>query len=370
MISTAHQRYRDQSFFGSLNGLRFLCIFAVMWHHSPASVHLRGTVALLDRGFTGVDFFFVLSGFLITTLLLREEARKGRFSLRGFYWRRILRIVPVYFLVVTLVAGYYILVQGRTDYVALLPYYYLFFSNMLVEDIPLLTITWSLAVEEQYYLMWPLLLLLLPAVVRVRGLVLVVLIGVCALSAQGLLQGTGLRPIVAEHAIWRLPATGYQAILIGSLAAVVLHSPRGFGVLYRLLGAAWTPLAGFALLLVMLQILPGVLLGWPNLVLHLTMAACLISIVIREDHMAARALSWRPIVRIGEISYGLYLYHLIGLHFGATAAAGLGLTGLAQVWMGTLLFVPVSIMMAEMSFRTFESYFLRLRHRRPRTAPS
>lgn len=84
---------------------------------------------LLTRGFLGVDFFFVLSGFLITTLLLRETAQRGRFSLRDFYRRRIVRIVPVYFFVVTIASVYSVLIKGETQYAGLVPYYYLFLSN-------------------------------------------------------------------------------------------------------------------------------------------------------------------------------------------------------------------------------------------------
>lgn len=158
--AAAYRRYKDASFFGSLNGIRFLCIIAVMWHHSPMSSMLSGEFPLLGRGFLGVDFFFVLSGFLITTLLLREEERQGRFSLANFYRRRALRIVPPYFLLITAVAGYYVVWKGQEHLAPLVPYYYLFLSNFLIDDIPLLTITWLLAVEEQYYLMWSLLLLL------------------------------------------------------------------------------------------------------------------------------------------------------------------------------------------------------------------
>ncbi len=222
----AHEKYRETRFFGSLNGLRFLCIIAVMWHHSPAFGSLDKSIMLLNRGFLGVDFFFVLSGFLITTLLLREEARDGRFSLRGFYWRRALRIVPVYFLVVTVLSFYWIVVKGQGHLTPLVPYYYLFLSNMLVEDIPLLSITWSLAAEEQYYLIWPMLLLIVPAWGRMRLWVLLALIAFCVFSAAGLFAPLGVRPVATEYAIWKLPASSYSAILIGSLAAIVLHGSK------------------------------------------------------------------------------------------------------------------------------------------------
>ena len=107
----AFQAYQDVRYFGSLDGLRCLCILMVLWHHSPANEPYLPT--LFSRGFTGVNFFFVLSGYLITTLLLREEARKGRFSLTGFYRRRALRILPVYFLAVTVSAVFWIGIRGQ-----------------------------------------------------------------------------------------------------------------------------------------------------------------------------------------------------------------------------------------------------------------
>ena len=112
--AAAHAAYRDRRRFGNLDGLRFICIFMVLWHHFTPFPYLEQWMGF-RRGFLGVDFFFVLSGFLITTLLLREASQTGRISLRNFYLRRILRIVPVYFFVVTCVSAYYILVKGRTE---------------------------------------------------------------------------------------------------------------------------------------------------------------------------------------------------------------------------------------------------------------
>ena len=363
----AFRRYRDVTFFGSLNGVRFLCIIAVMWHHSPAHGAFGDGMRLLGRGFTGVDFFFVLSGFLITTLLLREEARDGRFSLAGFYRRRLLRIVPVYFLVVTAVSAYYVLWKGRDDLAPLVPYYYAFLSNFLVNDIPLLTITWSLAVEEQYYLVWPLLLLLLP-IGRARVVTLVQLIALCVASAGGMLAFLGLEPIRTEHALWRFPGSSYGAILIGSLLGVVLHHRRGFVWLYRIAGWRYAPLAAFAGLLVVLNETPGNLLGWPNLLVHGTMALCLATVVLREDNILRPVLSWSPVARVGEISYGLYLYHLIGLHVANEAIGRLDLGPAMSAVVVTALFVVISIAIAEVSYRTFEAYFLRLKTRRPQPA--
>ncbi len=99
-----YDAYLRRRHFGSLDGLRALCIGAVLWHHSPL-MDPASPVQLLTRGFTGVDMFFVLSGFLITTLLLREEQATGRISLSAFYWRRALRILPGYLLLAGQLTG-------------------------------------------------------------------------------------------------------------------------------------------------------------------------------------------------------------------------------------------------------------------------
>ena len=368
--AAAYDRYRSVSFFGALDGLRCLCVMAVLWHHSPLHDQMEGAAQIFFRGFVGVNFFFVLSGFLITTLLLREEARKGFFSISGFYWRRALRIIPVYFLIVTLAAVYWIGVKGEAGYLPKLPYYYLFLSNVLIGDLPLLQPTWSLSVEEQYYLIWPALLLFLPIKGSMRPAVLITLITICVLSAAGNLAFLGLRPIETEHAVWTFSVTGYSAILIGSLLAVILHNPKGFAICYRAFGFVWMPVLAFVALAVVLNETPGVLRGWPDFLMHLTMALCLMTLVLREDHALMPVLKARPIARIGQISYGLYLYHLIGLHFGNEIGSRLGLNGMAELWAISGIYLVVSLLIAEISFRTFERYFLLLKDRRRPVVPA
>lgn len=357
----SYAAYRATTHFASLNGLRFLCIAAVLWHHGPVWTALEAPAQILERGFTGVDFFFVLSGFLITTLLLREAAASptGQFSLRGFYWRRCLRILPVYFLVVTVVAVYYIGVKGERQYLSQLPFYYLFLSNFLIEDMPFLSPTWSLAVEEQYYLIWPLLLMLLPR--RLLMPLLAVIVVLNAIAVVGGLTPFGITAFEVGPLRFEMFNTTYAPILIGSAMALLLHNPRSFAVLARLLGSTPACLASFALVLVTLQWLPENVLGWPNVVMHLAMAAALVSIVVREDNIMRSWLSWQPISRMGEISYGIYLYHLIALHFAKVFLAKLGLAE-----QGVLVLVTYSLLsvaMAEVSFRTFERFFLNLKHK-------
>nr|WP_157764636.1 acyltransferase [Rhodobacter sp. CZR27] len=305
------ESYRSRSRFGSLDGLRFLCISAVLWHHLPYREQMADVARILTRGFAGVDFFFVLSGFLITTLLMREASANGRFSLSGFYKRRALRILPVYFLLISTVGAYYIWIKGQAIYIDYMPFYYLFMANFLIDDLPLLGPTWSLSVEEQYYLLWPLILMLLPRPALVPALGLSVIL--CTIAGTEAFGIFGIHGI--DLGLIRLSMPPYSPILIGSALAVILHDRRSFAMIWPVLGHRLAAPVSFATLVVLWQVLPENLLGWPNLVMHLTMAACLASIAMREDHPMAGLLRFGPVARIGMVSYGIYLYHLIALHF-------------------------------------------------------
>lgn len=359
MSSPCHDTYLSTRHFGSLDGLRFLCITAVIWHHTPGSTALADISILAVRGHVGVDFFFVLSGFLITTLLLREEAAKGRFSLRGFYWRRALRILPVYYLVVGLAAFNAIVLNGDTGDAALLPYYIFFLSNFLTEHITFLDPTWSLSVEEQYYLIWPTLLLLLPR--RWIAPLLVILIAVHLAAALGMFAAIGITAIPAGPLLIGL-GDATPAILMGSLAALVLNTRAGFDRIAPVMRPRALPWLCFLLLILALATLPDILRGWPNLVVHGLMTAMLISLVVREDNGMAPVLKLPPIVRIGQISYGIYLYHLF--------AHGVMLIvftrfGLDSTLLFLLSYYALTILVAEISFRTYEAWFQRLRHKPP-----
>ncbi len=358
-IEQSYLQYKSTSHFGSLNGLRFVCIAAILWHHAPIWTSIEAPAQILTRGFVGVDFFFVLSGFLITTLLLREADAKGSFSLRGFYWRRFLRIIPVYYLVITAVALYYIGLKGQTQYLAQLPYYYLFLSNFLPEHMPMLYPTWSLAVEEQYYLVWPLLLMLLPRPLLIPFLVFT--IGLNVIAVIGWLTPLGIAAIEAGPLRFAMFNATYAPILIGSGLALILHSRKGFDAICGSTGNSYVCVGSFLVLLASLQWLPEDVRGWPNLVMHLIMAVALASIVVREDHVLRPVLTIRPFVRIGEISYGVYLYHLIALHI---AKVGLGKLGMGdQNWVILVVYSLLAIAISEASFRTFERYFLSFKHR-------
>jgi peptidoglycan/LPS O-acetylase OafA/YrhL len=155
-----HASYLETRSFGSLDGLRALSIAGVLWHHTAFSL---GSWPLFNRGFLGVDFFFIISGFLIVTLLLRESRRTGTISLPNFYARRFLRIFPAYWAMLILVACVAYVKPGNSsvDLKRELPYALLYISNF-VPMWTMLSITWSLSTEEQFYLVVPGLLKHLP----------------------------------------------------------------------------------------------------------------------------------------------------------------------------------------------------------------
>jgi peptidoglycan/LPS O-acetylase OafA/YrhL len=176
----------SKKYFENLDGLRFFLAFAVFGGHSMLGVTLNSViqvdfiqriVTILTAGYLGVSFFFVLSGFLITYLMLEEKAQKRSFSIKNFYIRRILRIWPLYFAVVFFGFFVYPLIKTEMGYVDQNPYsiihQVLFLSNFdsirvheqgLVGVAPLMIgITWSVSIEEQFYLVWPILFLIVPA---------------------------------------------------------------------------------------------------------------------------------------------------------------------------------------------------------------
>jgi len=354
-MSDNYAAYRARTRFANLDGLRFICIAMVLWHHAqPVSGDLSPA---LSRGFLGVDFFFVLSGYLITTLLLREADRFGHFNLKHFYIRRLIRIVPVYFFVVGAVSFYYVVIKGETELAALIPYYVLFLSNFLTEHIPTLEMTWSLAVEEQYYLLWPLLLLVVPLRLLIPFALVLVALNV-ALAPLDL----GYAPQTEAPVRIALPYATYAPILMGSLLAIALHLGRSFDLIDRLLGWRGAALAGFLVLGLTMHLAPADVRGLPNFVIHSVMTAILAALVLRERGDFMATLRQPRIARVGAVSYGIYLYHLIALDITQRV---LDRVGLAEAWLILFAYSALAIAIAEVSFRTLEAYFRRFRPKPP-----
>ncbi|MFZ6732636.1 acyltransferase family protein [Undibacterium sp. Ji42W] len=335
--------YLSNNRFASLDGLRAISIIAVIWHHTaPTGIN----EVLAGIGAQGVQLFFAISGFLITTLLLRERERNGKIDLKAFYLRRSLRIFPLYYGTLALYIVLVYVLESHSEpgqaFFHNLIYFATYTSNIFVtlDGRVIFYFAWSLAAEEQFYLVWPPLLLLAGSVKR-ASIILISVIAVCITS-----QIAGL------HAfdIIQLP------IVIGALLAMGLNDERHFTWLYRILGQAWSvPVFFIALLLVLLSnVLPG-------FVASILFAGLVGACVIQERHPLAPILSLKPIAYLGSISYGMYMLHMLCKNFVTKLFAVLQIhePGIA-VFLLTLIVATVT---ASISFRYYESWFLNLKTR-------
>lgn len=344
----AWESYRSTAHFGSLDGLRCLSIVAVIWQHGPGFT----SSGLGLRGNMGVPLFFAISGFLITTLLLREHDRNGAISLRQFYWRRSLRIFPLYFAVL---AAYCVLIYlfGRGnarahEFYKNLPYFLTYTSNIFVPNWATFAAAWSLATEEQFYSTWPPVLRYLGTAKALRVLCVMIFL---ALAATIYFYDAPLNS--PGHVVTKGMPT---ALFWGCAAAFALHSPRAFRVLWKALGNRWTS----ALLLIVILVILS--FGQNNIPVHFLFAALVAACVIREDHLLAIVLKQRVVAYIGLISYGMYLLHGIvydAMRITARIPDRTTIGGFAVALAGT-------IVLASLSYRFYEKPFLRMKKRHSR----
>jgi peptidoglycan/LPS O-acetylase OafA/YrhL len=354
----AHQTYLGTRTFGSLDGVRGLCILAVIWHH--AAPDLPGL--FFTRGFLAVDMFFVLSGFLIVTLLLRERDRTGAISLRKFYARRTLRIFPIYYLILFGILFLYLVMKpGSTtarSYFAAFPFLLTYTSNWVQIPTANFGITWSLATEEQFYLGWPLVeKLLKPLGV---ALVLALVIFVNELINYGVLDHW-LTAIYGENFELPILDATFTPIALGVLLAHLLHGPKGFGRLFPLLGRPWSFLIFGGMALALIVLWPADISGSGRLLIQLSMMLFLGSIVIREDHGARPVLTFRPLAYMGVISYGIYVYHMWAIHPLRIGFAKLGWNPASFTFFFSAILA--SMLVAGLSYRFIEKPLLKLKTR-------
>lgn len=312
------------SYRADLDGLRAIAVLSVFIFHLHAP--------WMPSGFLGVDIFFVLSGYLISTILYRE-IRDNRFSYGQFYLRRIRRILPAFFAVVitSLLLAYIFFVPEDLPHVQRSAIASLFFGANIYysqgvgyfdpssEENPLLHI-WSLSVEEQFYFLFPILLSLLIAFwrrrcaseesLRTRLLYSVAVIG------GGLLMSSFL-PLKDFGLNWEryyLPYIRFGELMVGSFLAIALcDAPhkRDRALL------PWLGTLAVVLLIVCFfldDFFVGRKFPGPLAILPCGAVAVLIW-ANRQKYWLSRLLSWAPIVWIGKISYSLYLWHWVVLAF-------------------------------------------------------
>ena len=297
----------------------------------------------------------MLSGFLITTLALREETRQGSLDLTSFYIRRLCRIYPLYTAVLLL---YYLLLlavglqpERRGWFVGQLPYYTLglpehaFFLRHV--KVPF-DGAWSLGIEEKFYLLWPLVLVATLGAARyARPFAVLFLIGLVSFMA----------PFVSSYGIYLAP---YVQLVFGCVAALLLHRSWTYNVVARL-GRSSVVAAVGSLLIVLQFLVPRTGTG-QDLYAPYGAVACLLLIGLVMTTAPWIAWLWsRPMVVTATLSYALYLVHNFGLNFAQKIVPGGH--GLAGSLASTALGLTLAYLIAYALNRTVERPFISLGQR-------
>lgn len=341
----------------SLDGIRAIAAVMVVLFHARIG---------FASGDLGVDIFFVLSGFLITGILMRSGG-SGRMSYQNFYVRRALRLLPAYFAVLVVsVASDFIWNAGGTLKGAAFSLVYM--SNWAAGQeigLGLLAHTWSLSIEEQFYLAWPVLLMWL--IRRAHGrsdkLVLFVALFVgLSLLAIALCWALGLSPGFT----WNSTFCRGSQLLTGALLAVWVTATRSSTSAAKRRTASGSRAAGAAGLLALLGLFAVSCTQWDNQwmvifvrwplvsLLSVVLIACCIS---PRRHIVGGILGLRPFVATGRVSYGLYLWHFPVL---VLVDSTLGL----DTWAPRLLGLAITAIIVPLSYRYIEQPFLALKTER------
>ncbi len=336
----------------ALDGLRAVAVFLVIFYHFG-----------FERvpGAHGVMIFFVLSGFLITWLLLKENERDGNISLRGFYRRRILRIFPAFYVYWILLVAL-LLVTGRK---VLWPHVwsaFLYVSNYYIaingDPNNGFSHTWSLAIEEQFYLLWPFVFLLWRRSYAKMAVFLASLIGTVWIYRAVLCYGFGVK----QGYIYAAFDTRLDELMVGCLLAVLLRQGMLASFWRRVIAHEYLPLVTIALLAC--SIYTGSAYGhryrdvFGFALEPLLIAILIVQLITHSSTPLWGWTEWRAVKFLGRISYSLYLYQQLVLHPARQAL------GRYPVAVQLVAAVAVTIVVASISYYLIERPFLKLKDKR------
>ncbi|HYE55374.1 MAG TPA: acyltransferase [Chitinophagaceae bacterium] len=373
---------KEKIFFPNLDGLRFFSFFVVFLYHTYLSFfnNIRDTDTgayntvkfLFQNGNLGVNFFFVLSGFLITFLLIKEREFKGTIHVPNFYIRRILRIWPLFYL--CLFIGFIVFpiikqATGSTPNEIARPIYYLFFANNFdfmhtwpeKPDATILSVLWSVAVEEQFYLTWPLILKIVPyKYYRYVFLAIMTLSLVFRSFYTGLNDHDfGVRYFHTFSLIGDMAFGGLLAYFCSYDNAF-----RRFVVKLSRLQIAMIYLGAFTVLLFREELftINSVAVVFERLVI-----AFFFGMIILEQSYAERSFfkmsNFKTISKLGIYTYGLYCLHLLGFLVADVfiGKAGLNKTSFPIALGGSVFAFVISVVISLASYHLYEKWFLKFK---------
>jgi peptidoglycan/LPS O-acetylase OafA/YrhL len=350
-ISRAH--------YPTLDGLRGLAILLVVFYHN------FGFINYFFFGWLGVDLFFVLSGYLITSILLNDLGSKN--YLRNFYMRRVLRIFPLYylcliiFLIIVPAVNIKLDVKYYTDNQVWLWAYFQNWLYILKPNAAINTLHhfWSLAVEEQFYLIWPLTILIVKKPRQLIALLCTVLVSVIA-----------LRYIVWIYKIENLAYfnlftfSRIDGICIGSILALIMKTNRGFIEKYTT--AIVLTLAGVNFLFYFFNKDNNFTFPYLAIAGYTTFAVMLALLIyesIKGTNKPVELLFNNPIMKFfGKYSYGLYVYHwpiYLLLNDFLLSKITDNISFIPPRIVASMISTSVAVALSVISYRYFESYFIK-----------
>ncbi len=373
---TNHQKSSKSNYFENLDGLRFFCFLFVFFFHSfhteipeiknsPLYHFLK--VTIFGNGFLGVNFFFVLSGFLITYLLIKEKRETSHILIGKFWMRRILRIWPLYFACVFygfVIFPYTKTFAGGIPHETANPWYYIGFIsnfdyiNKGLPDSPGLGVLWSVAIEEQFYLAWPVILSFFP-LKRYWIPLLTILSGSLIFRA--------LNDVPKLHEMHTLSCIGDMA-LGGVGAWLILEKPSFKNKIENL--PRWSILLAYLFFVIIFLFRDEFMLSSYGIrVFERLIISSVILLIILEQCFSKFSFykmgNFRVISRLGVITYGLYCLHfiIISLIVGLSKKLGLNTHVWQVVFLQTFISLVVTIGVSLLSYRFFEKPFLRLKEK-------
>lgn len=370
------QKSPTGNYFENLDGLRFFCFLFVFFTHSyhtenpdikNSPVFHFFKVTLFGNGFLGVNFFFVLSGFLITWLLIKEKRSVEKIHIGRFWMRRILRIWPLYFACVLygfVIFPYTKSFAGSVPNETANPWYYLgFISNFDYinhgfPDAPGLGVLWSVAVEEQFYFVWPIILSLFP--LKKFWIPLLTILA-------GSLVFRAMNDVPILHTMHTLSCIGDMAL--GGLGAWLISEIPSFKSKIANL-PRWVIVFIYLAFIFVFLFRDEFLLSthWLRVFERLFISSIML-LIIQEQCFSKYSFykmgNFRTVSRLGLVTYGLYCIHfnVISLVVALTNKLGINNHVWQVVFLELFISLIITIGISLLSYRYFEAPFLRLKEK-------